>query len=125
MKDIKFSCVVCLTVYVSCASFNISSLPREYNGPVLIASPDGGMDIEEVAEKTPERLLTKPIDIYEGMTDDLALEVADFLKFDGPLREKVSQVLSERVQVPVIFYHIFTFMCYLFFRKGAKVGLSL
>ncbi|KAK3852015.1 hypothetical protein Pcinc_041372 [Petrolisthes cinctipes] len=66
-------------------------MDREHNGPVLIASPDGGMDIEEVAEKTPDRLLTKPIDIFEGMTDDLALEVADFLKFEGPLREKCAK----------------------------------
>ncbi|KAG0718528.1 Succinate--CoA ligase [GDP-forming] subunit beta, mitochondrial [Chionoecetes opilio] len=61
---------------------------REYNGPVLIASPDGGMDIEEVAAKTPERLLTLPIDIHQGLTDDLAGQVADFLKFGGGLREK-------------------------------------
>ena len=66
---------------------------REHNGPVIIASPDGGMDIEEVAEKTPERILTLPIDIFEGLTDNLANQVADFLKFDGPLREKVGKVL--------------------------------
>lgn len=62
---------------------------RDHNGPVLIASPDGGMDIEEVAEKTPERLLTLPIDIFEGLTRDKALKVAEFLKFEGDLKEKV------------------------------------
>ncbi|XP_053655790.1 succinate--CoA ligase [GDP-forming] subunit beta, mitochondrial [Cherax quadricarinatus] len=66
-------------------------MDREHNGPVMIASPDGGMDIEEVAEKTPERLLTQPIDIHEGITDDMALKVADFLKFEGPLREKCAK----------------------------------
>ena len=30
-------------------------MDREFNGPVIVASPDGGMDIEEVAEKTPDR----------------------------------------------------------------------
>lgn len=63
-------------------------MDREHNGPVLIASPDGGMDIEEVAAKTPDRLLTLPIDITEGLTDDKAGKVADFLKFEGVLREK-------------------------------------
>lgn len=43
-----------------------------------------------MAEKTPERLMTLPIDIFEGITDDMALKVADFLKFEGLLREKVS-----------------------------------
>lgn len=52
------------------------------------------MDIEEVAEKTPERLLTLPIDIYQGITDDMALKVADFLKFEGDLKEKVSFIYT-------------------------------
>lgn len=66
-------------------------MDRDHNGPVLIASPDGGMDIEQVAEETPERLLTQPIDIYEGITSEMALKVADFLKFEGPLKEKCAQ----------------------------------
>jgi succinyl-CoA synthetase beta subunit len=41
-------------------------LSREYNGPVIVVSPDGGVDIEEVAEKTPERILKMPIDIHTG-----------------------------------------------------------
>ena len=39
---------------------------REYNGPVIVASPDGGVDIEEVAEKTPERIMKVPVDIKIG-----------------------------------------------------------
>ena len=39
---------------------------REYNGPVIVASPDGGVDIEEVAEKTPERIMKIPVDIKIG-----------------------------------------------------------
>ncbi|XP_037802928.1 LOW QUALITY PROTEIN: succinate--CoA ligase [GDP-forming] subunit beta, mitochondrial-like [Penaeus monodon] len=66
-------------------------MDRDHNGPVLIASPDGGMDIEEVAEKTPERLLTLPIDIFEGLTHDKALKVAEFLKFEGDLKEKCAK----------------------------------
>lgn len=58
---------------------------------MLIASPDGGMDIEEVAAKTPDRLLTIPIDINEGLRDDTAGKVADFLNFGGELRGKVSK----------------------------------
>lgn len=66
-------------------------MDREHNGPVLLASPDGGMDIEEVAEKTPERLLTMPLDIYEGLGTQQALKVADFLHFTGPLRALAAQ----------------------------------
>ena len=45
-------------------------MDRAFNGPVLVGSPDGGMDIEEVAEKTPERIFTMPIDITDGINMD-------------------------------------------------------
>lgn len=56
-------------------------MDRQYNGPVLIASPSGGMDIEAVAEKTPELIKTKPLDIYYGVDDEIAKEFAEFLGF--------------------------------------------
>ena len=31
-------------------------LDRSSQGPVLVGSPEGGVDIEEVAEKTPEKI---------------------------------------------------------------------
>ena len=31
-------------------------LDREYDGPVMVGSPVGGMDIEEVAEKEPSKI---------------------------------------------------------------------
>ena len=31
-------------------------LDRSYQGPVLVGSPEGGVDIEEVAEKYPEKI---------------------------------------------------------------------
>ncbi|GAB0097472.1 Succinate--CoA ligase [Sergentomyia squamirostris] len=63
---------------------------RDHNGPVLIASPAGGMDIEAVAEETPEKIKTSPIDINRGITREQSLSVADFLEFKGALREKAA-----------------------------------
>lgn len=56
-------------------------MDRDNNGPVLVASPDGGMDIEAVAEKTPERLMKIPVDIQAGLSGEQAREVARFLEF--------------------------------------------
>jgi len=58
-------------------------MDREHNGPVIVASPDGGVDIEEVAEKTPERIMKMPVDIHTGITDEMAKELAVFLGFSG------------------------------------------
>lgn len=63
---------------------------RSQNGPVLIASPAGGMDIEDVAENSPELIKKIPIDIFKGISDEVALDVAKFLNFKEPLASKVS-----------------------------------
>jgi succinyl-CoA synthetase beta subunit len=36
-------------------------------GPVLIASSEGGVNIEEVAERNPEAITKTPIDITKGL----------------------------------------------------------
>jgi len=66
-------------------------LDREYNGPVIVASPDGGVDIEEVAEKTPDRIKKFPVDIKAGLSDTMADEVAEFLGFEGDLKSQCSE----------------------------------
>lgn len=70
-------------------------LERSYNGAAIVASPAGGMDIEAVAEKTPHLLKTVPVDIYEGITDKLANEIAEFLEFKGPLKAKCAEELKK------------------------------
>ena len=63
-------------------------MDRESNGPVIVASPDGGVDIEEVAEKTPDRIKKVPVDINVGVTDAVANDVAAFLGFTDPNMQK-------------------------------------
>ncbi|XP_043802090.1 succinate--CoA ligase [GDP-forming] subunit beta, mitochondrial [Apis laboriosa] len=59
-------------------------MDRQHNGPVLIASPAGGMDIETVAKKNPELIKTIPLDIYYGIDDEIAKDVSIFLGFMDP-----------------------------------------
>ena len=77
-------------------------------GPVLVGSPDGGVDIEEIAEKNPERIFKVshfqlvraslvrvtfivsyqiPVDIMKGITMDQALLMAKNLEFKEELRD--------------------------------------
>lgn len=44
-----------------------------FQGPVIIASAQGGINIEEVAEEDPEAIFKIPIDIAEGRSLDKAL----------------------------------------------------
>jgi len=70
-------------------------MDRAFNGPVLVGSPDGGMDIEEVAEKTPERIFTMPIDINDGISNAQAMEMAANLQFDGEKQVKAAEQIEK------------------------------
>lgn len=65
-------------------------MDREHNGPVIIASPCGGMDIEQVAKDTPDKIKTVPINVVEGLSRETAKDLARFLEFKGELVEKTA-----------------------------------
>lgn len=56
-------------------------LDRAAQGPVMIASPKGGMDIEEVAKETPDLIYTEPIDIEKGPAPEQTKRLAEKLGF--------------------------------------------
>jgi succinyl-CoA synthetase beta subunit len=57
-------------------------LDRARRAPLFMASAAGGMDIEEVAAKTPERIVLQPVDPIAGMSGFAARKVAYALKLD-------------------------------------------
>ncbi|MEU9031511.1 ADP-forming succinate--CoA ligase subunit beta [Streptomyces sp. NPDC048383] len=60
---------------------------------LAMASVQGGMDIEEVAEKTPEALAKVPVNANEGVTIEKAREIVGLAKFPAEVAEKVAEVL--------------------------------
>ncbi|MCC0024316.1 MAG: ADP-forming succinate--CoA ligase subunit beta [Hyphomicrobiaceae bacterium] len=52
----------------------------------FVASTEGGMDIETVAEETPDKIITLPIDPIAGVTEADAGKLCDALKLDGDAR---------------------------------------
>jgi len=59
---------------------------RTVGRPAFVVSTEGGMDIEAVAEETPEKILTLPIDPDTGVTAADAAKLCDALKLDGQAR---------------------------------------
>lgn len=57
-------------------------LDRESQRPVFMVSPAGGIDIEEVAAKTPEKILRLPVDPRFGLLPHQAMTLAFFLYRD-------------------------------------------
>ncbi|ESO10983.1 hypothetical protein HELRODRAFT_190256 [Helobdella robusta] len=68
-------------------------MDRESSGPIFICSPCGGVDIEDVAATQPEMILKTHVDIWKGLSEDQALEIAKFLKFEGHLLNKAKKEL--------------------------------
>ncbi|XP_075235430.1 succinyl-coenzyme A synthetase beta subunit, ADP-forming [Lycorma delicatula] len=51
-------------------------MERSFSGPVLIASSQGGVNIEEVAAENPEAITYEPIDITKGLSKEQAVNIA-------------------------------------------------
>ena len=58
-------------------------IDRAVGLPVIMASTEGGMDIEEVAEKHPEKIMRVPFDPREGLWPNQARRIAFFLGLSG------------------------------------------
>jgi succinyl-CoA synthetase beta subunit len=71
--------------------FYISILTdRSRNSNVIVYSPDGGMDIEAVAEKTPERVFKEVIDPLLGLRPFQAAKVAFNLGLSGQAHKEMT-----------------------------------
>jgi len=60
---------------------------RETGQVAFVVSTEGGMDIEEVAAETPEKIQTIDVDPATGVTDASAAAVCDALKLEGQARD--------------------------------------
>jgi succinyl-CoA synthetase beta subunit len=65
---------------------------------VFMASPAGGIDIEEVAAKTPEKLLKHPVDPRYGLQPYEAMQLAFFLYSDVKQVRAAAKILQQLYQ---------------------------
>merc|ERR1719201_1967904 len=75
-------------------------LDRETGGPMMVASTAGGMDIEDVAEQTPQKILKEPINIVDGPAPGQLKRLAKNLGFKANKIAQVEEMLLK-------FYNMF------------------
>lgn len=63
-------------------------------GPVLMASSEGGVEIEEVAQKSPEKILKEVVDVRVGLLPFQARRLAYKLGFTGEQADSVCQIMQ-------------------------------
>jgi len=70
-------------------------LDRASKKPVFMVSPAGGIDIEEVAAKTPEKILRIPIDTRYGLMPFQAMELGFFLYPDSAKARAAAKIMKQ------------------------------
>lgn len=70
-------------------------MDRETQGPVMVASPAGGMDIEKVAAETPKLIFKEAIDINKGVQHQQVQRLAQKMGFSSPaLIEEAAKLMT-------------------------------
>ena len=75
------------------------TLDRQLEVPVLIASAQGGMDIEEVAARDPDALHREPVDPVRGLADFRARRLTYAMDVPKPMARAFAAALSRLARV--------------------------
>ncbi len=67
---------------------------RAISGPIIIASTEGGVEIEKVAEETPEKILREPVDPSLGLQAYQARKIAKQLGFTSAQMPKAAKIFQ-------------------------------
>lgn len=74
-------------------------IDRKKGCSMLIASPEGGVEIEEVADKTPEKILTIPIDLQGKIYQFRLLQLAKFMGWQGETAKQGMRFAAQLAKV--------------------------
>ena len=69
-------------------------LDRASSAPVVIASTEGGMDIEQVAERTPDRIFREPLHPLLGLQPYQMRKLAAHLGLAGPMLGQATKLFA-------------------------------
>ncbi|KAF1986945.1 succinate-CoA ligase [Aulographum hederae CBS 113979] len=74
-------------------------MDRGTQGPVIIASSQGGMDIETVAKENPDAIFTTSVDIHKGVSDEMATTIAEKLGFSDQCIEDAKDTIQKLYKI--------------------------
>ena len=74
-------------------------LDRSAKRPLVMFSTEGGVDIEQVAEETPDKLIRRHVDPLAGLSREEALDIARSGGVDADVLEGVADALAQLYEV--------------------------
>lgn len=69
-------------------------MDRAYQGPVMVASPQGGMDIEKVAHDSPHLIYKEAVDIVKGVQPEQTRRLAEKLGFKPQNQKQAAEQMA-------------------------------
>jgi succinyl-CoA synthetase beta subunit len=90
---------ICEKLYIRREYYLAILMDRSTKGPMIVASSQGGVDIETVAAESPEAILTLPVNIAEGLTREAALGLAKRMDFSPQCVEKAADTIEKLYQI--------------------------
>ncbi len=73
-------------------------MDRENKRPTLIMTTEGGMNIEEVAEEHPDKIVKRPVDPVMGLRGYEALHMADSIGLEGDELSQMAKIAQKVAQ---------------------------
>ncbi|KAL0633501.1 succinate--CoA ligase beta chain [Maublancomyces gigas] len=74
-------------------------MDRATQGPIIVSSSQGGMDIEGVAKESPDAIISTPIDTHKGVTDEIATKIATDLGFSSQCIPEAADTIKKLYKV--------------------------
>jgi succinyl-CoA synthetase beta subunit len=90
---------ICERKYIRRETYFAITMDREFQGPVIVASAEGGVDIETLAQDAPHKIIKEAIDFKLGVTDDQATKIANQLGFTGRRVQLASAQIQKLFQI--------------------------
>jgi succinyl-CoA synthetase beta subunit len=90
---------ICEKKYIRREYYLAILMDRTTQGPMIVASSQGGVDIETVAAESPEAILTLPVSIENGLAREDALELAKKLEFSPQCTEEAADTIMKLYQI--------------------------
>ena len=75
------------------------TMDSERAGLAVIANSEGGMEIEELAEKDPSQIIRELVSVYEGLHTYTGIEIARRLGLTGALQKEFISILRNMVRL--------------------------
>ena len=90
---------VCEKKYIRREYYLAILMDRTTQGPMIVASAQGGVDIETVAAENPEAIITMPVNIADGLSREDALDLAKRLNFAPQCVEQAADTIMKLYQI--------------------------